>query len=685
MPQAQHPVPLVFLGDLSDYRNALNNYASGRWSEERWKTFRLRFGIYAQRQAGAYMVRSKIPGGRLSFAQARTAALANRDHCGSDIHLTTRQDLQFYFIKLQSTPAFLEALNSGAITTREASGNTFRNVVACPLAGICPHELVDAGKVAENLSANWIRHPLVQHMPRKFKTTVSGCGHDCGASVIDDLGFIATTKGGQPGFKVVAGGGLGNRPHTAIVVEKFIKAEDLAAVQEAFARMHQAHSDRDNKNVSRIKFLVDKFGEEGFINHYRKHFEAIKNLPRRENVALQWRSPKVEGTPPSIRDGVIAQHDGRIAIVVRPPLGMIDSSRLVALTDSAEELAAVEFRLTRDQNILVVGLPKENRAAFLSRVKGLGLEAGAQANILSNLVACPGTSTCPIGINDSNALAAEILADKNGFDGLPETDIRISGCHNSCSQHHIGDFGLHALAKKVNGKSAPHYQFHVGGDAGQAQAFGLIGPIVPARLARPALKKLIAEYSKTRTQNQSVREWVTMVGEDSLTTLLQEFSAGGYDGQDPSLLLDVGSDQKFFPPATATGECAASAVVGEYLADLAETALLDISRQLSVGDQQAAIDAARDAVALALKRVLLIAEIDHKDLDIAGLRAEFLRRFGGSPVAVSALNGFFETLANARQGELAGSLEDSVENWLNIANDLTESLIGGVLPMTAPA
>ncbi|NQU58390.1 MAG: nitrite/sulfite reductase [Rhodospirillales bacterium] len=685
MPTVSTPLPIAFIGDLSDYRDGLSNYASGYWSEDRWKTFRLRFGIYAQRQAQSYMIRSKMPGGRLSFAQARTAALANRQYCGSDIHLTTRQDFQFYFLQLHTTPAFLETLYGGGITTREASGNTFRNVVACPLAGICPHELVDAGKVAENLSANWIRHPLVQHMPRKFKTTVSGCAHDCTTSAIDDLGFIATTKDGRPGFKVVAGGGLGNRPRAAVVVEEFIRIEDMAAVQETFARLHQGHSDRDNKNASRIKFLVDRYGEEGFVALFREHFAAIKNLPRRASVDVQWRTPGVEGSPPELSDGVISQHDGRIGIVVRPPLGMIDSSRLEALTDIAEELAAEEFRLTRDQNFLVVGLPKENRAAFISRVRALGLEAGVKGTLLSNLVSCPGTSTCTIGITDSNALANEILDDQSGFDGLPETAIRISGCHNSCGQHHIGDFGLHALAKKINGKSAPHYQFHVGGEGRRAQAFGVAGPVVPARLAQAALKKLIGAYSQTRNGTESVRQWVEKIGEDGLQDLLQEFTAGGYDPQQTSLLLDVGSDETFFPPVTATGECAASAVVGEYLSDLAETALLDISRQMTAGDRAAAIDAARDAVGFALKRILLIAEINHKDLDIIGLRTEFLRHFGGNPHVVSALNKFFEALANVQENDVSRTLEDAVRNWIDIAGNLAETLIPGVQPMTAPA
>lgn len=671
--------PLVSHADIAEYRTGLGRFASGAWDEDRWKTFRLRFGIYAQRQSNAYMIRAKIPGGRLSFVQARAVADANRRFCGGDVHITTRQDFQFYFLELPATPAFLETLSEGGLTTREASGNTFRNVVACPLAGICPHELTDAGKVAESLSAAWIRHPLVQHMPRKFKTTVSGCGHDCGASAIDDLGFIATTQDGKPGFRVVAGGGLGNRPHTAIVVEEFIPGEDLTAVQEAFARLHHANSNRENKNASRVKFLVDRFGEDGFIAEFKKQFALIKKLPRPSLPDLDWRKPTADGPPPSVRDGEVAQHDGRVAVVVRPPLGMIDSARLEALTDIAEELKAEEFRLTRDQNIIAIGLTEVNRLAFKERVWALGFEAGEERNGLSNLVACPGTSTCTIGITDSNALARQIIEDSNGFSGLPETAIRISGCHNSCGQHHIGDFGLHALAKKINRKSAPHYQFHFGGDGTQAGAIANAGPVVPARMAKEALKTVMASYAEKREGNESVRDWAIRLGDEALDDLLRDFSLGCYDADDPDLQLDVGSDARFYPPLTASGECAAFAVVGEYLSDLAQTALLDIPRHLAVEDPMSATDAARRATGFAIQRLLLIVNADHKGLTFDELQDAFYDNFGANPHAVSALDTALQAIA------ADASLESAVLGWLVAATDLAETLIPGVHPISVPA
>ncbi len=676
MPLDTALTPLVSRSDAAEYRAGLDLFARGRWDEDRWKTFRLRFGVYAQRQTDRYMVRAKLPGGRLGFDQARAAARANGRYCGGDLHITTRQDFQFYFLDLPSTPAFLDALEQGGVTTREASGNTIRNVVACPLAGICPKQRIDAGEVAEFLSRAWLRHPLVQHMPRKFKTTVSGCEADCGASAIDDLGFIATEQDGVNGFRVVAGGGLGNRPRKAVVVADFVLAEDLAAVQEAFARLHHEHSNRANKNASRIKFLVDRFGEEGFAAAFREQFAKVRNTGALPVADIEWRTPASEGPPPSIRDGEIVQPDGRLAIVVRPPLGMIGSDRLLALTDLAEDLGAAEFRLTRDQNILVIGLPAENRSRFLSRVEALDLEAGADRDALSNLVACPGTSTCTIGITNSNALAREMREDREAFAGLPETAIRISGCHNSCGQHHIGDFGLHALAKKINGRSAPHYQFHFGGD-GASRTLAETGPVVPARLAGRALKTVIAAYADGRHDGESVGDWVRRLGVETVSSLLEAYTAEGYDGQDPDLLLDVGSAKRFFPPLSASGECAAFAVVGEYLSDLAETALEDISRRRAAGDEEGAGAAAKEAISHAMRRLLLIAEVDHEGLDFEAMREAFTGAFGGHPVAMAALNGAVEKMGSDAAAEVAG--------WLSVAGDLAESLIPGAYPISASA
>ena len=206
-------------------------------------------------------------------------AHVTRTFAKGDAHVTTRQDFQIYYVPLDDAPAMLAELDEAGLTTREACGNTVRNISSCALSGVCPREHVDAGKVADELARSWIRNPLVQHMPRKFKISVSGCATDCGASSIHDLGLVATEKDGRKGFVVYGGGGLGGVPFTAVELADFATEDELPAVLEALVRLHQRYSNRKNRNAARIKYLVKRFGEEKFRELFAEEFARAKALP----------------------------------------------------------------------------------------------------------------------------------------------------------------------------------------------------------------------------------------------------------------------------------------------------------------------------------------------------------------------------------------------------------------------
>ncbi|MEE9544752.1 MAG: phosphoadenylyl-sulfate reductase [Rhodospirillales bacterium] len=666
------PEPLVRMSDFDQFRDALHRFKEGSWPEERWTTFRLRFaGIYAQRQDGMFMVRTKISGGRLSFRQARAIAAANRKFCGGDILITTRQELQLYFVPLDATEGLLEALNQGGVTTRETAGNTFRNTVGCALAGICPHEHVDAGKVAEQLAGMWIRHPLVQHMPRKFKTAISGCAHDCGFTSIDDLGFIATVKDGRPGFRVVAGGGLGSQPRSAIVIKDFVGEQDMATVQEALARVHHRFSNRKKKMASRLKFLIKRFGEKKFVGLFEQEFERLRALPRRQWRPLRWRTPAAGDAPPSLPGGRIDQHDGGVAVVVRPPLGLLDSERFEKLTDIAEGAAAQEFRLTRDQNIIAVGLPPGNAAGFMEQVRELAFDVVERPRGLDDLVSCMGTSTCPIGITDSHAFAAELLADADELADLPAIRVRVSGCPNSCGQHHLADIGFHGLAKKINGRPAPHYQIHLGGDGRRPDEIGFAGPAIPARHAKTALKLVFKEFGATRRAGESMRQWVQRLGGERIEALLEPVT-GGVDRQAADLFVDWGQSEEFSPPLSALGECAQPVVLGEHLADLARVERLDVDRFLDLGNREQALRVAGHSILWACRRLLLVAGIevmaDHDEALIPGVRAHYR----GDKKLIIALHAVLKAAAKAHAGAGIILLNLALDAWIEESDAAVE-------------
>lgn len=223
------------------------------------------------------MVRIKLPGGRPSPSRLAAIAEVAGKHVSQQVaHITTRQDIQLHHVPLAETGAVLRRLAEDGVTTREACGNTIRNITACPLAGVCPREHTDVTQHLDGAVAHFLRNPLNQQMPRKFKVSFSGCEADCAQGLIHDLGIVATRQGERGGFTVLAGGGLGHKPHEAITVAEFIEERDLLPAMEAVITLHNKYSDRTKRAKSRIKLLVDRFGEAGFVERFNEEFARTK-------------------------------------------------------------------------------------------------------------------------------------------------------------------------------------------------------------------------------------------------------------------------------------------------------------------------------------------------------------------------------------------------------------------------
>ena len=586
------PEPLVRLSDLEEYRRGLALRLSGEWDEERFTAFRVRFGVYGQRQPHVQMIRIKIPGGIVPTGWLRALASVNRTLAVGDAHITTRQDVQIYSVPLERSADALEALYTAGLTTREACGNTLRNVTACALAGICPRERVDAGQVAERIARAWLRQPLVQHMPRKVKMSVSGCATDCGVSAIHDLSFVAV----EGGFQVFAGGGLGSAPRPAVKVLDLVADKELPAVVEALARLHQRYSDRKNRNAARVKFLVKRFGEARFIQLFREEYELVRGLPQRPWEPLDWREPEeaeVARTPV----GVLRQHDGRLTVVPDVPLGILSSDQLDGLAALAEQEGIAQVRTTRDQNIALPGIDPQRVDGVVAALAALGLRVPSQPSDFADVISCPGTTTCRIGITNSQSFARELLPSIE-----PGVSVRVSGCQNSCGLHHIGDFGFHGMAKKVHGRTAPHYQLHFGGAAQQGGEIALTGPVVPARLAPQALTLLQDAFRTGRQDGEPVRHWAERLGKDGLAAVLHPLDGADADG----LFVDWGEAADFVPPPPAKGDCAAPFASDLYLADLADDALIVGDRSIAAGRGPQAIEALAQAAAGAARRLQVI-------------------------------------------------------------------------------
>ena len=667
--RAAAPEPLARRSDVDTFRDAVAQYRAGNWADDRFTAFRLRFGVYGQRQPGVQMVRIKIPGGILPVAWARKVADVTRRFAKGDAHVTTRQDFQIYYVELDEAPALLEALGEAGITTREACGNTLRNMSSCALAGICPREHVDAGQVAERLARSWIRHPLVQHMPRKFKTSVSGCGTDCGAASIHDLGLVATVKDGRQGFKVYAGGGLGGIPRPATLVSDFVVESELPAVLEALVRLHQRYSNRRNRNAARIKFVVKRFGEETFRELFDEEFARAKALPQRPWEPLTWRQPS-DGPEPASPGGVVAQHDGRFSVVANPPLGLLSPDQLDGLADIAERLGGDGLRTTREQNIAILGVAPQAVDEAVAAVRSLGMAVEETIGDTPDVVSCPGTTSCRIGITNSQTFAHEVGDLVTNYAPKPGVTVRISGCQNACGLHQAGDFGFRGMGKKIDGRNAPHYQIYIGGDGRQVGAIGLGGPIVPALHARQALKLLLDGYAEGRAAGESVRAWALRLGKPGLAALLAPIEALR-TSDDARVFVDWGDSDIFKPPSITHGECAAGFILDNLYNDLANDGLIRLDRAIFADQRAVALDTGAAGVGQAARRLLLRAGADADDDATPAEIVDRLRGAAGNEAeAIAALDAVDEAEFAARAGGAIEAYREAVALFIDTADEI---------------
>ncbi|MET0884801.1 MAG: nitrite/sulfite reductase, partial [Acidimicrobiales bacterium] len=254
--------------DIEKFEVQLERYLSGDLAEDAFRVFRLNNGIYGQRQGGHHqMVRVKLPYGSITPDQLDMFGHVADEYSRGWGHITTRQNIQLHFVPLERIPAMMRDLASVGLTSREACGDTVRNVQGCHLAGACPYEILDISPWAEATFQHFLRHPLAQRLPRKFKFNFSGCETDCGQAMFNDVGIIAAARRRddgsiEPGFRVFVAGGLGATPHPALALEEFTSREDLMATLEACIRVFSNHGNRDNKLRARMKWLVDTMGWE---------------------------------------------------------------------------------------------------------------------------------------------------------------------------------------------------------------------------------------------------------------------------------------------------------------------------------------------------------------------------------------------------------------------------------------
>ncbi len=546
--------------DIRKFETLLAKHKAGEIEEDVFKTFRLANGIYGQRQGGTnQMVRVKAPYGSINPDQLDQLAYIADTYSRGWGHLTTRQNVQFHYVQLDRIPDVMWDLARVGLTTREACSDTVRNVMGCHLAGACPHEVLDIQPWAEATFWHFLRNPIVQRLPRKFKINFSGCATDCGQAMFNDVGIIAVNRvipegeegAGeiQAGFRVFVAGGLGANPQAAQALEDFTTRETLLPTIEACVRVFEQTGNRDNKLRARMKWVLQELGFEELqrrILNQRRVLVASSTWPG--GIPTQVRdwgdSPAgtggaVPGTAPTpvgqgrpvFLSGTSARQRWAEANVVRgiakgtvsalawTRLGDVTSEQFRGLAAIAREFN-LQVRITNRQNFVFRGLEEGQLDALYARLDALGMaEAGAELS--RDVVSCPGADTCNLAVTQSRGLA-NAIGDALEAAGLGEVEgvrTNISGCTNSCGQHHVADIGFFGAERRAHGKSAPGYQMLLGGHIGEEKIeFGAKALRLPAKAAPEAVVRVVGRYAEERSFGEPFHIWLERVGGPSAIT-----------------------------------------------------------------------------------------------------------------------------------------------------------------------
>ena len=539
--------------EIDRFEQAVQTFFNGHIDADRFTAIRLQQGVYGQRQEGVNMLRTKVPGGRLTIAQLEALADVTETYAQRDIaHITTRQSIQIHFIPLEKAPAAMRRLAQVGMTSREACGNAVRNMTACALSGVCPREHVDVGAHVDGATRHFLRNPLNQQLPRKFKVSFSGCEADCAQAMLHDAGIVATVQDGQHGFMVKAGGGLGHKPREAIVVENFIPESELLYSLEALVTLHNKYSDRTRRAKSRIKFLVERFGEQGFLEKYREEFARTREaLAGRDYPKGGWRKQSGGEVPgPGAPRSLFAQHQNGLSVFpVAVPLGDLNAAQMRGIAQLLRAHNLSEVHTAQDQNLSILNVAQQSVAAIRSGLAALGLhEPGAGDNV----TACPGTATCRLGITSSTILAPKLSG------GLKDLRIRVSGCHNGCAQPETGDIGIYGEGKRLHGKLVPHYQMYLGGSGVGGGALALKGPAVPAARAEQAIARVTQAHHDSGEENFSA--WARRQQADYFHQLLSDIIEVKA-GEVAEVMRDHGDTGDFRVVNLGGGECAGASQV----------------------------------------------------------------------------------------------------------------------------
>jgi sulfite reductase (NADPH) hemoprotein beta-component len=588
--------------DIDEFVEVLGKYERGEITPEAWRRFRLVRGTYGQRQDNVQMLRIKVPQGIVTASQMRAMAGVASRYSRGFCHVTTRQNIQYHFVLLSVVEEVMRELANEGLTTREACGNSVRNITGCPYAGTSETEIFDVTPYAEAMTRYFLRHPLSGVLPRKFKIAFEGCTEDHALASIHDIGWRARIVDGKKGFRVTVAGGTSIMPVSGYVLYDFLPVEEMFNVAEAVIRVFHRFGDYKHPQRNRMKFVVKALTWDGYRARFEECLDEFKKeggarLPFdpaavRVEAAPDWtpaEAPTLQtvaataATPvngPGIMPGSVRlqplpdafvrwmrsnvskqRQPGYHHVTVRLPLGDFTSGQMRVLADLSEAYGDGSMRLTVEQNVLFRWVKRESIEPFYQRIAAAGL-AAPDANTLSDVVSCPGAESCRLAVTQSRglgrALTEHLSAQPELVDLVPSGHIKISGCPNGCGQHHIASIGFQGSVRKLGPRAVPQYFVLVGGgcsDEGTAH-FGKVVSKVPVHRLTDALDRLLDLYRAKREGDEELGAFFRRVPPSLATDALKDLATMLPNEATDQDFIDLAETQAF-TPEVMDGECSA--------------------------------------------------------------------------------------------------------------------------------
>jgi sulfite reductase (ferredoxin) len=596
--------------EINDFESQVGLRLQGKLDEKVFAETRLRRGAYGQRYDNGKrhdgfaerplafddhptkgpdtvwdapgMQRIKIPFGGVSPRQLEVLSELAEEYSDNILHVTTRQDFQLHFVHIEDTPDLMRRLAAVGITTREACGNSVRNVTACPLAGVCKTEAFDVAPYAQALMTFLLGHPDIQDFGRKFKPAFSGCEDEaCGLVQMHDGGYVARIKDGKRGFKVVVGGGLGPVPHQAKVLSEFTPEEEILPQMQAVSRVFARLGEKKNRGRARIKFLVAKLGIEEFrrlveeerktLPHDDRWTAFLKDMPHTQGEPERDAGELPKGNYPDgfeewHRTNVLPQRqDGYRVAHIHLPLGDMTADQGRGLADIARRFAGDHLRTTVEQNMMLRFVSSADLPAVYEALSEIGL-ATPGAGTVVDITTCPGTDTCKLGIAASRGLGSELISQLTAKSATLPTaienlKIKVSGCFNSCGQHHLADIGFYGNSRKIDGRTVPHFQVILGGQqAKNGGSYGLAVGSVPSKAIPRMIDALTDAYAASREKGEIFQAWTNRMGKKNVREIIKPFMQVGPYSETPGFYADWSDVREFTIGDLGVGECAGEVV-----------------------------------------------------------------------------------------------------------------------------